>query len=145
MAASMEEVVADSIAPRRFSRLLIGILAAVALILAIVGLYGVLSYSVTQRTREMGIRLTLGAQRNDVVKLIVKQGMSLALIGIGIGLAAALMLTRIMTRVLFGISSTDLTTFAAITLILAAVAFLASYLPARRATKVDPMVSMRSE
>jgi putative ABC transport system permease protein len=145
MAMPMEQVLADSVAPRRFSMLLISILGTVALTLATVGLYGVLSYSVIQRTREMGIRMALGAQRSHVIRLVVRQGMVLTLIGILVGLGASLALTRVMSSLLFGVSPTDVTTFLSITPALATVAFLASYLPARRATKVDPVVSLRFE
>lgn len=143
--AAMEQVQASSIAPRRFNMLLIGVFAALALALAAVGIYGVISYTVSQRTHELGIRVALGAQGSDVLKLVVGQGMILALLGVGLGLAAAAGLTRLMSSLLFGVSPTDAPTFAVIAVLLTAVAFAACALPARRATKVDPMVALRYE
>ncbi|HEX5736612.1 MAG TPA: ABC transporter permease [Blastocatellia bacterium] len=141
----MTEVIADSLAKRRLSMLLIGIFAAVALLLAAVGIYGVMSYAVTERTREIGIRVALGAQMGDVMRLVVGQGMTLALIGIGAGLVVAFLLTRLIESLLYKVSTTDPATFVAITLLLFAVAFVASYIPARRAMRVDPMVALRYE
>lgn len=143
--ATMEERLSKSLAQARFSMLLLGLFAGVALLLAGVGIYGVMSYVVTQRTREVGIRMALGAQASDVLRLVVGQGMKVAFIGIGIGLIAAVALTRVMRTLLFGVSTTDPLTFTIISLLLAAVALGACLVPARRATKVDPMVALRYE
>jgi putative ABC transport system permease protein len=142
---TMEELLSNSIAQRRFNMLLLSIFAGVALLLSAVGIYGVMSYSVAQRTHELGLRMALGAQSSHVIALVVRQGMSLALIGVGVGLAASFALTRIMASLLYGVSATDSLTFSLIALLLASVALLACYLPARRATKVDPMVALRYE
>jgi putative ABC transport system permease protein len=123
--------------------LLLAIFAGVALVLAAVGIYGVMSYSVAQQTREIGIRMALGAQRSDVLKMTIKQGLKLVSLGLIIGLGAAFVLTRVMTTLLFGISATDPLTFATISLVLLAVALLASYIPSVRAMRVDPMVALR--
>jgi putative ABC transport system permease protein len=142
---TMEQLLADSYAPRRFQTWLFGLFAAVALVIATVGIYGVISYAVSQRTHEIGIRMAMGAQESDVLRMVVSQGMRLALIGVAMGLAAALALTRVMKNLLFNVSATDPATFALIALLLVLVALIASYIPARRATKVDPMVALRSE
>ncbi|HZS07528.1 MAG TPA: ABC transporter permease [Blastocatellia bacterium] len=142
---TMEEVMAQSLATRRLVLTLFSLFAVVALVLAAVGLYGVLAWSVTERTRELGIRIALGANRRDVLRLIVGQGMKLVLLGIVIGLVVALALNRLIEKLLFGVSATDPLTFAAIASLLTAVALAACYLPARRATKVDPMVALRYE
>ena len=140
---SMEQVVSESVARQRFSMLLLGVFAGLALALAAVGIYGVMSYGVAQRTREIGIRMALGAQRSDVLKLTVGQGLRLVSVGVLIGLAAAFFLTRVMASLLFGVSPTDSTTFITIALVLISVAALASYIPALRAMKIDPMCALR--
>jgi putative ABC transport system permease protein len=142
---TMDEILADSIARQRFSMLLLAIFAAVALVLAGVGIYGVMSYSVAQRTHEIGIRMALGAQTGAVLKLAVGYGMKLVIAGIAIGLIAAFALTRVMSTLLFGVTATDPTTFTLISLLLIAVAVLASYVPARRATRVNPIIALRYE
>ncbi|MFY9608133.1 MAG: ABC transporter permease [Blastocatellia bacterium] len=142
---SMHETLSEMMSQRRFNMLLLGIFAAVALILAAVGIYGVISYSVTQRTHEIGIRIALGAAKSNVLSLIVGQAMSLAGIGIVLGMGASLLLTRLMASLLYGVSATDPATFLAIALLLAGVALLACYVPARRAAKVDPMIALRYE
>jgi putative ABC transport system permease protein len=142
---TMERYLAASIAPRRFNLWLLTIFAGAALILAAIGLYGVISYGVTQRRHEIGIRMALGARASDVLKLVVAQGMALAIVGVALGLVAALALTRLMESLLFSVSATDPLTFIAIALILTFVALLACYIPARRATKVNPLVALRHQ
>ena len=143
--ATMEQLLADSIALRRFSMMLLIAFAGVAITLAAVGIYGVISYSVTQRTHEIGVRMALGAGRNDILKLVVGQGLILTVTGIGIGLAGAFGLTRAITSLLFGVSATDPLTFMVISVVLAGVALGACFVPAWRATKVDPMIALRYE
>jgi putative ABC transport system permease protein len=142
---TMQQIVNESVSQPRLYMLLLGIFAALALVLAAVGIYGVMNYSVAQRTHEIGIRMALGAQRSDILKMVVGQGMILAAIGIVAGLIAAFVVTRVMETFLFGVGARDLLTFLIIPLVLGAVAFLSSYIPARRATKVDPMVALRYE
>jgi putative ABC transport system permease protein len=142
---TMDDYVSDSVAPRRVNALLLGIFAALALILALIGIYGVMSYSVTQRVHEIGIRMALGAQTTDVIKLIVGHGMTAVLAGVAIGLGGSLALSRVMSSLLYGVSATDPMTFAFVSVLLVSFALLASYIPARRATKVDPMIALRHE
>ncbi|HEY9285305.1 MAG TPA: ABC transporter permease [Pyrinomonadaceae bacterium] len=142
---TMEQRLSESLARRRFAMSALGLFALVALLLAAVGIYGVMSYSVAQRQHEIGIRMAMGAQRRDVVWLVVGQGMVLAAAGVALGLAGALGLTRLMTGLLFGVTATDPVTFGGVALLLGAATLLACYLPARRATKVDPMVALRYE
>jgi putative ABC transport system permease protein len=142
---SMEEVLSLSLAFQRFLMTLMSLFAGLALVLAAIGIYGVLSYWVRQRTNEIGIRMALGAARSDVLKMVVKQGATLGAIGIGSGLVAAFGLMRLMASLLYGVRPTDPLTFVVVSLVLAAVVLLASYIPARRATKVDPMVALRYE
>ena len=142
---SMEHIVAGAVARQRFSMLLLGIFAGLALILAAVGIYGLMSYTVAQQTREIGIRIALGAKRSDVLVMTIKQALKLVGIGLVCGLVVAFALTRVMASLLFGISATDPLTFVSIALVLLAVAVLASYLPALRATRIDPMLALRAQ
>jgi putative ABC transport system permease protein len=142
---TMERLMDKSVAPRRFNLLLLGVFAMVGLSLAGVGLYGVMSYTVTQRTREIGVRMAMGAQRGDMLRLVIGEGMKLALVGALLGLGGALALTRLLKTLLFGVSATDPLTFIVIAATLSIVSLLACWIPARRATKVDPMVALRCE
>jgi len=142
---TLDQVVAKSIARPRFNALLLAIFAGVALVLASVGIYGVMNYSATQRTQEIGIRMALGAKPGDILRLVVGHGMKLSAAGIVIGVVASLALTRVMSNLLFGVTATDLPTFIAVSAILAAVAFVANYIPARKATRVNPVIALRYE
>jgi putative ABC transport system permease protein len=142
---TMEDTIARSLLKRKFTMTLLTIFAGIAVALASIGLYGVMSYSVAQRTREIGIRIALGAQRNDVLHLVLRQGMLLTGAGLLLGLLGSLGLTRLISSLLFGISATDLSTFGMVSLLLLVVALLACWLPARRATGVDPIVALRAE
>jgi predicted permease len=142
---TMDEVVSASVAQRRFAMRVVGLFGVLALFLAGIGIYGVMAYSVTQRTREIGIRLALGASTGSILNWLLRQGMRLTLIGVGLGLLGAFAITRLLRGLLFGIAPTDLVTYVGLTLLLAAVALLACYIPARRATKVDPLVALRYE
>jgi putative ABC transport system permease protein len=142
---TMDQIFSNSVSGQRFNALLLGIFASLALILASIGVFGVINYSVAQRIHEIGIRLALGAQRRDVFKLIVGHGLILALAGVTIGAIGAIALTRLMAGLLFGVSPTDITTFVSVSLLVVVVATFACYLPARRATRVDPLVALRYE
>ena len=142
---TMEELLSQTLARSRFLILLLGIFSALAMVLAAVGIYGLMAHFVTRRHREIGIRVALGAQKIDVLKLVVMEGMGLAVIGVALGLAASFVLTRIIANLLFGIGPTDLATLAAVSLLLTGVAFFACWIPALRASRVDPMVALRGE
>jgi len=142
---TMDQILSESIQRPRFNMLLITIFAVVAMVLASVGIYGVISYSVSQRTHEIGVRIALGARPRDIFKMVVGQGLKLAITGVGAGLVAAFALTRVMVSLLYGVQATDPLTFAAISAVLTGIVIMASYIPARRATKVDPMISLRYE
>jgi putative ABC transport system permease protein len=144
-AQTMDEVVAASLASNRFNTVLLGLFAGLALVLAAVGVYGVVSYTVDQRTHEIGIRMALGAHRDDVLGLVLGQGMILVLIGLGLGLAGAFAATRQLASLVYGVSTNDPWTFAIVALVLAAVALAANFLPARRATRIDPLIALRQE
>lgn len=142
---TMDQRLYDSLASRRFAMLLLGVFALIALALGGIGIYGVMAYSVSQRTHEMGVRLALGAQPGSILRLVVRQALALTALGIAIGLAAALALTRVMSSLLYGINATDGLTFVTTPLVLGIIAVLAAYIPARRAAKLDPMIALRYE
>nr|MDQ3806130.1 ABC transporter permease [Acidobacteriota bacterium] len=142
---TLEQVVGRAVSPRKFNLALLGLFAAVALVLAAVGIYGVVSFSVAQRTHELGVRIALGAEARDVLRLVVGRGMRLVLVGVGLGLLGSLALTRLMSGLLYGVGAHDPFTFAAVALLLVGVSLLACYLPARRATRVDPVIALRHE
>jgi putative ABC transport system permease protein len=142
---TMDQGLRDSIAQPRFRAMLLGLFAALALVLGAIGLYSVMAYSVTQRTNEIGIRMALGANSGDVMKMIIREGSSIVVLGLAVGLAGAFGLTRLLASLLFGVGVSDPLTFAGVSILLAIVAMLACYLPARRATKVDPMIALRAE
>jgi putative ABC transport system permease protein len=140
-----DQIIAGSVWQQRFNLLLVGLFAMLALVLSAVGIYGVMAYSVTERTHEIGIRMALGAKQGDVLGLVIREGMALAAIGAAVGLAGAFAITRLLSGLLYQVKATDPAIFAGVPVVFAAVAFLASYLPARRATRVDPMIALRWE
>jgi putative ABC transport system permease protein len=142
---TMEARIDRSLKNQRFNMVLLAVFASCALTLAAIGIYGIVAYAVTERTHEIGVRVALGAQRQDIMRMVVRQGMTMTLIGTGAGLAAAFGVTRVMSTLLFGVSAADPITFAVIPLLLLAVAAWACYVPARRATRVDPIVALRCE
>jgi putative ABC transport system permease protein len=141
----MNEVIGATTAPRRFNTLLLGVFAAMALLLAVLGIYSVISYSITLRTQEIGIRMALGARRPAILMMVLRTGMLLTLIGAALGLAAAVVLTRWMSSLLFGVTASDPSTYAIVLLVSLSAALLACSIPARRATRVDPLVALRYE
>jgi putative ABC transport system permease protein len=142
---TLEHVLNNSLGPYRMQAVLVSVCGLLALVLASIGLYGVLSYSVSQRTREIGIRVALGARRRDVLRLVIGQGMKLVMVGMAVGLLGALAVTRVLKSMLFGVSATDPLTFLVIASLLTFVALLSCWIPARRATRVDPIEALRSE
>jgi ABC-type antimicrobial peptide transport system permease subunit len=142
---TMEELVEGSMGQRRLSTVLLGVFAGIALLLASIGIYGVMSYTVTQRTRELGVRVALGASRQSVLRLVLRQGMTLAVLGVAIGLGGAFGLTRLIAAQLFNVRPTDPATFAVVTAALTGVALVATLAPALRATRVDPIIALREE
>jgi putative ABC transport system permease protein len=145
MPVTLEQVDSESVASQRTLTFLVGIFAVMAVGLASMGIYGVMAYFVTRRTHEIGVRMALGAQPQDVRWLVIRQGLKITLIGLALGLVAAFNLTKLLSSYIFGVSPTDPATFVAVSVVLTLVALLGSYLPARRASKVDPMVALRSE
>ncbi|MDQ3585380.1 MAG: FtsX-like permease family protein, partial [Acidobacteriota bacterium] len=143
--STMEQLLSDSLKARRFSLTLLGSFAVLALLLAVIGIYGVMSFTTERRTHEIGVRMALGARESDVLRLIIGQGIRLAFVGVALGLVASFVAARLLTSLLYGVSASDPLTFAGVAVLLAAVAFVASYIPARRATKVDPLVALRYE
>jgi len=143
--STIGEILSQGLWAPRMGALLLGVFGGLALVLAVVGIYGVLSCSVSQRTQEVGIRMALGATRSQVLRLVVTQGMGLALVGVAVGLVGALGLTRLLASLLYGVKPTDLLTFLAVSVVLSSAALLATYIPALRATKVDPVVALRYE
>jgi putative ABC transport system permease protein len=142
---TMNDVVANTVAPRKFNMWVLGLFAGMALMLAIFGIYGVMAYSVAQRTHEVGIRMALGAQKSNVLGMVIRNGMTLTLLGVAIGLAIAFCLTRLMRALLFEVAPTDGATFAVVPILFVVIALIACYIPALRATKVDPLVALRYE
>jgi putative ABC transport system permease protein len=142
---TMNQVMADTVGRARFSTLLLGLFAGLATVLAAVGIFGVMNYAVTLRTREIGLRMALGAQPGQVLKLMLKQGLLLTVIGTVIGVAGALVLTRLLSSLLFGVNTADPATFTAVILLLFVVSLVACYLPARRAMRIDPLIALRTE
>jgi putative ABC transport system permease protein len=142
---TLEQYLAASVAQRRFTMIVVGLYAAAALLLASIGIYGVVSHTMSQRTQEIGIRMAVGAQRGDVLRLVIKHGLRLVVVGVGIGLLISLASTRVLTSMLYEVSPADPMTFLGVALLLAAIALVACYIPARRAAKVDPMVALRYE
>lgn len=143
--ATMEQLVSRSAAQRRFALVLFEAFAAVALLLAAAGIYGVLSGSVTERLREIGVRTALGASRRDILTMVVREGLELTAVGVGVGIVASLACTQVISKMLFNVSPVDLPTYVGVTLVLSSVAFLACWIPARRAARVDPMTSLRAD